>query len=132
MKRRSHGRWVRTPTSTVPETRRGCLGSGPVRLPPHVGMPKIRTAADVKRVVLDKTRKGEEAEAVQLLQQLAQDRSLQLFGRALPKKEDPLCRTPLILANCVLGYYGRLEPVPTRVSGLRPVRVQQPIGLLGS
>ena len=61
-------------------------------------MPKIRTAADVKRVVLDKTRKGEEAEAVQLLQQLAQDRSLQLFGRALPKKEDPLCRTPLILA----------------------------------
>ena len=37
-------------------------------------------------------------------------------------------RTPLILANCVLGYYGRLEPVPTKVSGLRPVRVQRQSG----
>ena len=61
-------------------------------------MPTIRTAADVKRVVLDSTLQGEEAEAVQLLQQLAQDRPLRLFGRALPMKDDPLCRTPLILA----------------------------------
>jgi hypothetical protein len=29
-------------------------------------------------------------------------------------------RTPLILANCILGYYGRRERVPTKVSGLWP------------
>ena len=65
------------------------------------GAGRVRTAADVKRV-LDSTVASAEVEAVELLQQVCsrggRRSAVQMFGHALTQKDDPMGRSPLILA----------------------------------